>query len=206
MNFLSILIVLAISCASLQQQRENKTAPPQRKELQLNIPKGIWEPIFFKAVNERAKLSDLKTLRRALPEQDFEVRVWHGFGLTLLEGFVLKRTHGKWSALYLDGISPGMPRNQYQRILRAPKSGWNASWDQLEDAGILILPDASAVGCSAMDEDGMSYVVEFNRDRVYRTYMYDNPDDAKCDEAKRMIKIGNIIAEEFGVSEMARNE
>ena len=54
-----------------------------------------------------------------------------------------------------------------------------------------------------MDLDGMSYVVEYNRDGSYRTYMYDNPDNAKCDEAKRMIKIGNMIAEEFNLLIMA---
>ena len=45
--------------------------------------------------------------------------------------------------------------------------------------------------------DGMSYVVEYNSDGIYRTYMYDNPVYAKCGEAKRMIEIGNIIAEDL---------
>jgi hypothetical protein len=49
----------------------------------------------------------------------------------------------------------------------------------------------------------MSYVVEYNRDGIYRTYLYDNPNYAKCDEAKRMIEIGNLIAGEFNVAEMA---
>jgi hypothetical protein len=66
-----------------------------------------------------------------------------------------------------------------------------------------MLPDASAIGCSAMMNDGMSYVVEVKRRGIYRTYLYDNPNYAKCDEAKRMIKIGNIVSEEFGVAEMA---
>jgi hypothetical protein len=43
--------------------------------------------------------------------------------------------------------------------------------------------------------------VEVNKDKAYRTYMYDHPNHAKCDEAKQMLKVGEIIAEEFGVGE-----
>lgn len=53
-----------------------------------------------------------------------------------------------------------------------------------------------------MVEDGMSYVVEVNYDNTYRTYLYDNPSYAACEQAKKMIEIGNTIAEEFGLPEM----
>jgi len=90
--------------------------------------------------------------------------------------------------------------------LQAPKSGWEMCWQRLEEAGILTLPDASAIGCSTMVIDGMSYVVEFNNKGTYRTYLYDNPSYAKCNEAKQMIKVGSVISEEFGVPEMGTNE
>jgi len=48
-------------------------------------------------------------------------------------------------------------------------------------------------------EDGKGYVVETNHDYVYRTYQYSNPDKEKLKEAKQMIKIGEIIADEFGL-------
>ena len=208
MKELALLIVLITSCSSLPQPQGKKTTPaPERKELQLDIPKDGWEPIFFKSINKRANISNLKTLRAdTLPENDLEVRIWHGFGLTALEGFVLKRAAGQWSAIKLEGIHPGLPQSEYQKILAAPKSGWELSWQRLEEAGISTLPDASAIGCSAMMNDGMSYVVEFKRRGIYRTYLYDNPSYAKCDEAKQMIKIGNIVSEEFGVPEMATND
>ena len=136
-----------------------------------------------------------------MPDDDLEVRVWHGFGLTALEGFVLKRTAGEWSAIHLDG-NPNLPCSEYEKKLQTPKSGWELCWRRLEEAGILTLRDASAIGCSAMINDGMSYVVEFNSNGTYRTYLYDNPDYAKCKEAKQMIAIGNIISEEFDVAEM----
>ena len=110
---------------------------------------------------------------------------------------------GQWSAIHLDGVTRNVATNESKRNLQSPKSGWDACWQQLQDAGILTLSDAAAIGCSAMVNDGMSYVVEYNRDGIYRTYLYDNPDYAKCNEAKRMINVGNIISEEFGVPEMA---
>jgi hypothetical protein len=205
MKVFLVLVALTASCSSLPQSQDNKPTPVQvRKEVQLNVPKDTWEPIFFKAIDERARLSNLKTLRStALPDGDLEVRVWHGFGLTALEGFVLRRAAGDWSAIHLDGVTRNVASAESQKNLQAPKSGWEACWQRLQDAGLLTLPDAAAIGCSAMVNDGMSYVVEYNREGIYRTYMYDNPDYAKCDEAKRMIAIGNLISEEFGVPEMA---
>jgi hypothetical protein len=196
-----------MSCSFLSSPQSKRVTPaPKRKELQLNIPKATWEPIFFRAIDERAKRSRLETLRSAaFPGDDFEVRVWHGFGLTLLEGFVLKRAGAQWSAIHLRGITRNMPSQEFQQTLQPPRSGWDKSWQRLQDAGILSLPDAFAIGCSPMDVDGMSYVVEYNRDGIYRTYMYDNPENAKCDEAKRMIEIGNMIAEEFNLLIMRTN-
>lgn len=52
----------------------------------------------------------------------------------------------------------------------------------------------------------MSYVVEINKDQKYRTYLYDNPSEAKCSEAKQMLEIARIIAEEFDLSEDALGE
>jgi hypothetical protein len=199
------MIVFAASCSSLHQAPGTKETPsPGRKELRLDIPKDTWEPIFFKSIDERARIANLKTLRAAsLPHDDLEVRVWHGFGLTALEGFVLKRAAGEWSAIHLEGIHPNLLRSEYEKKLQTPKSGWELCWRRLEETGILTLPDGSAIGCSPMINDGMSYVVEFNSNGIYRTYLYDNPDYAKCKEAKQMIAIGNIISEEFDVAEMS---
>jgi hypothetical protein len=203
-KILIAIVALAASCSSLPRSQDNKATPAStRKDFQLNIPKDTWEPIFFKEIDERAKLGNLKTLRAPLPNDDLEIRVWHGFGLTALEGFVLKRTAGQWAAVHLDGIIRKLASTESQHNLQAPKSGWDACWHRLQDAGVLSLPDAAAIGCSTMINDGMSYVVEYNYEGTYRTYMYDNPDYSKCIEAKRMIQIGNLISEEFGVAEMA---
>ncbi len=180
---------------------------PPTSEFKLKVPNDTWEKIFFESINERARIAHLGTLRVALPKDDLELRVWNGFGLTALEGFVLRRHNGEWSAIHLDGIHSGLPKREYQKQLSAPKSGWDNVWRKLLEMGVTTLPDAAEIGCSTGALDGMSYVVEFNYELTYRAYLYDNPSYARCEQAKRMIRIGNFIADEFGVPEMAtRNE
>lgn len=47
--------------------------------------------------------------------------------------------------------------------------------------------------------DGISYVVETNLNRKYRTYRYGNPQFSSCEEARRILTIESILAEEFGL-------
>jgi hypothetical protein len=43
--------------------------------------------------------------------------------------------------------------------------------------------------------------IKINKDRAYRSYLYDNPQHAPCREAKQILVVGDIIAEEFGLIE-----
>ena len=45
----------------------------------------------------------------------------------------------------------------------------------------------------------VSYVVETNVNRKYRTYRYGNPNLANCDEANRILLIETILSEEFQI-------
>ena len=90
---------------------------------------------------------------------------------------------------------------QSKAALAAPRSGWEAAWGRLEGAGILTLPDAEAVNCNSRGLDGTYYIVETNVNATYRTYMYANPDPPKCREARQMVEISRIIAEEFNLPE-----
>lgn len=162
-----------------------------------------WEDIYFEEIIEREKISKLRRLKsKSFPEDDLEIRVWSGFGITALRGFLLKRIAGEWSAVDLDWEV--FKNSKGKRDLKpldkkfdVPNSGWDAAWQKLVDAGILTLPDAEKIDCRGGALDGMSYVVEYKFRNTYRTYMYDNPNYAKCNEAKQMVKINRIIAEEF---------
>jgi hypothetical protein len=85
-----------------------------------------------------------------------------------------------------------------QESLGPPKSGWEAAWKRLTDAKILTLPDGS-VNCKTEVLDGIGYVVETNVNRKYRTYRYGNPSLATCDEAKQIVRIEAILADEFQI-------
>jgi len=162
-----------------------------------------WEDIYFEEIIEREKISNLKKLKsKVLSEDDVEIRLWSGFGITLLRGFIFKRTSGEWSAINL-GWEVSENRQGKRDVkpvdteLDAPKSGWNAAWQKLVDNGVLSLPDAEKINCKGGGIDGMSYIVEYKVKNTYRTYLYENPNHANCDEAKRMLEINKIIAEEF---------
>jgi hypothetical protein len=191
--------------SNVMQNKASSTIAQENNKFQAIIPKATWEKIFFEGINERVKSSKLKSLRsKALPKGDLEIRIWSGFGISLLEGFVLKRSAGEWSAIDLDWEVTEKSNGkrdikQVDKKLDVPKSGWEAAWQKLVDAGILTLPDPEDSNCRGDTVDGMSYVVEYNFNNTYRTYMYDNPEVAikDCPEYKPMLKINQIIAEEF---------
>lgn len=172
----------------------NVPLPPPEK-----IPVWRWEEDYFKEINARARFSRLLPLKsKIIAHGDLEVRIWSGFGLTLLQGTILERTGGRWSAKRLAGAAPGDRRERTDENLPEPTSGWERLWAGLQDAGVLILPSVEKINCPAVPvSDGFSYVLEYKVEGEYRTYMYDNPDMAACDEAKRMTRIIEIIIEEF---------
>ena len=177
------------------------------QEVRLVVPRASWEPIFFRDINSVAGLSGQTDLRKtALAEGDVEVRVWSGFGLEPLQGVTLRCVAGRWSAIHVKADKYYEPEKADRRELRPPKSGWEAVWQRLTNAGILTLPDASEVNCSVDGLDGMAFVVETNANNTYRTYKYGNPMLADCNEAKRIMEIGDTLYEEFGLGEQNKSQ
>jgi hypothetical protein len=177
---------------------------PANQEVRLIIPHASWEPIFFSSINSVSRLSGQTDLRKTeLAEGDVEVRVWRGFGLESLEGITLRRVGSRWSAIRVKADNYYEPEKVDRKELRPPKSGWDAVWRHLADAGILTLPDGSEVNCSGDGIDGMSFVVETSASNTYRTYKYGNPMLAECNEAKQIIEIYFTLYEEFGIEEFS---
>jgi hypothetical protein len=168
------------------------------QEVRQIIPKTHWEPDFFRSLDEYTKRVNLPRLRTVvLPQDDLEVRLWFDALPERIDGVILRRTANQWAAIYLLGKQPGFQIKQ--QVLAAPKSGWEATWNRLVNAGILTLPDASEVQCKSEALDGIGYVVETNVNKTYRTYRYGNPQLAKCNEARQMVEIANIMEEEFSL-------
>ncbi len=202
---IKIGIVLAlISCpvyVSLLVERPLGTTLSQKEPRMPSIThEKAWEPIFFEEINERAKLAKLGNLRRAtLPKDDLELRVWIGFGVIPLEGIIIRRRSGRWSALHLRSLTPHLARHNYEKALGVPKSGWDPLWQHLVREGILTLPDSSELKDDVLVMDGESFVIEVNKGGSYRTYKYSNPDLQKWPEAKRITEIVQTILNEFDI-------
>jgi len=222
-SLISIFVFLC-SCTFATSQSNQTTELPKREkdnnsqlssnsQLNKNIQANSFDnliaenvkSVFFESVDERCQEAEIKTLRKiALGEDDFEIRVWVGFGLTKLEGFILNQVNGKWSATHIDADFDSKKFSNRNFKLNEPKSGWQNAFQKLIDNDILILPSAESIDCSPMNDDGMSYVVEIKKGSKYRIYMYDNPwadFENKCAEADKMSNIGKIIFDEFGLAE-----
>lgn len=170
-----------------------------RNTLKVDLPNADWVEIFFEEIDERTKVAKFKQLRSTiLPDDDLEVRVWIGFGLSPLEGFILRRTKGRWSGLYVPPFDPEAVCAIPTRSI-TPKSKWSQLWERLTSEGILVLPDSSELGNVIPAPDGESCVVEINFGGRYRAYEYGNPTDQKAPEAKRIAAIVETLFKEFGI-------
>lgn len=89
--------------------------------------------------------------------------------------------------------------------LGPPKSGWHVLWNDLVEAGILTIPDNSQARCPIEALDGVSYIVETNVSRKYRTYAYSNPQLMQCPEAKQIVKVEQILGNEFSLDQAKLN-
>ncbi|MBX7170528.1 MAG: hypothetical protein K1X72_06190 [Pyrinomonadaceae bacterium] len=171
---------------------------------QIILPNSRWEQIFFNGtedrkfgtINQTANLGGLMELRKTIVKKgNLEIRIWRGFGREPLEGVVFKQTDNHWSGLHL--IETDIDKVEVEN-LSPPKSGWESFWQQLVDKEILTLRDSSEIKCGEAGIDGVSYVVEINQNKIYRTYMLSLSDyDGNCHEVKQIEDISSLIGEEF---------
>jgi hypothetical protein len=75
---LPIALLLA-TCSSHVPETDQKKETPvtaQDEAFRVMVPKETWAPIFFEAINERATIAKLPSLRAAaLPKDDLETRI-----------------------------------------------------------------------------------------------------------------------------------
>ena len=170
----------------------------------VNIIQPLARPdsLFFEGrnqltgINDATKLGDLPELRKVhLRKDDIEIRVWRGFSLDPLEGVILSRTDGEWSALHIKTDNCCRFEKATVEPLYRPKLGWSAFWKMLDEKEILTIPQSSENECDKPGIDEIGYVVEINQGMNYRNYFY--PQSGKCREAKQTKEIGEIIGLEF---------
>lgn len=172
-------------------------------EFKRDVPHATWEPIFFRSIDELTRKIHWKPLRSAPVGADsLEVRVWIGFGLVPLQAYRLRREGDHWSAEHIiDSVERAAAADVHAAV---PKSGWPALWRELDQLGLLTLPDSSALPPpEELVADGESYVVEINTGNTYRTYQYGNPQFQRWPEAKKIVRIIDILQRELAASAKA---
>ena len=151
-------------------------------------------------------LSDLQSLD--LQKDDLEIRVikFASFNERNIN-FQLTKIDGKWFANLIEKIIDkkdlaikNPPEKVLQRKLNEPKSGWENLYQKLVSEEILTLPNGAEVGNEPCP-DCEVFIVESKVKDNYRVYNYHSPEDFKdVREAQQLVKIINIISEEFGLN------
>src|SRR5688572_3311851 len=192
---MKLLLLLLLFLGGCRPAPDNQVIPLSSP----TPPPELTPPEFIsRDIDRVAKLAGLLPLNTTNQVQgDVEVRVWYGFGLFVLEGFVIKRNNTQWSAFHLkaDHHSADYMKRVARIQLAAPKSGWDHCWQRLTDTGILTLPN----GTDLADPDGEGFYVETMAGGSYKNYMYHSPAYSESPNAKRMLAIGDIISTEFGL-------
>ena len=148
---------------------------------------------FARAYGRSAGLSDLSKGTKAANE--LEVRLWYGFGLTGVDGFVLRRMGDRWTG---ETVTPIGRTTCYERR-PTRQADWGVIWQQVRGSGLAGLPPKPSRDPKRLVLDGYSYVLEWWEGGRYRTFVYDNPDVFKTDEDLRMILIVRQLLGAAGV-------
>ena len=182
----------------VNQPTEVELAFSKDERLVFVFDENHWEWFFFKKIDAVTRLtgeSELRTTTLKIDETD--ARIWWGFNRESVQGIFLKHIDGQSSAIHVKANFHNGADDWTRDELNPPKSGWDATWNQLVAAGIANLPDASQTACGESGLPGM-VVVETRIDNNYRSYLYPNSTLRKCGDAKHLIEITQIILNEFG--------
>ena len=187
MKLLPLLLLLFSACSVASLNRTaSYPSPPERRV----------NEFVSSDVDRIARIGGLPPLKTAsLAPTDAEIRIWYGLGLFPLEGFAMRRTGDHWFAFNLKAYDYRESNRVRLLQLAAPKSGWEACWQRLVNAGVLNLPN----GTEAPDPDAQGFYVEVSNNGAYRNYQYNSPEYSESPNAKRMLAIGDIISDEFGL-------
>jgi hypothetical protein len=156
------------------------------------------EDLLLEFARAHARSAGLPDLRKspASPD-DVELRLWHGFGLTGVEGLVLRRTQWCWSAERIVAITQ---TDCYERRSTPRSADWLIVWRQVETMDLAALPSKPPRDPMKIVTDGYSYVIELKTGAIYRSFVYDNPNVFRTPEDRAMVAITTHLLDAAGVS------
>lgn len=156
-----------------------------------------------RSIAAQVGLVDLRRVR--LPKGDEELRLWD-YGWTV-EGVILRRRSGKWSAERLSahwkGKGPLRLVASKPRRVSEPPEGWSAFWKRANALRAWTLPDQSELPPlkeRPMVTDGHSMEVETQRGGTYRAYFYVNREFWKQGPASdRVVALDELLLRRFRI-------
>ena len=194
-----LVLMFLTNCPSDTEVPNTKSGP-----IKIIIPKREFGDLK-KAVDWGASQGSLGVLRKKrFGPDDFEARIWisEGVGKRVgTSGIALLKERRKWSATYVDRMF--LNDMTHENRSAVPRSEFEVLWRKLERAGITELPDSRDLKDYEGEKylDSYQYVIEYNKDGVYRVYSYYAPGGDRHEQSRRVCVIGDIIASEFGLEE-----
>lgn len=191
------LLITSITCSSDKNRDFNTSysSPIDHQEPTQNQYQKSWEKIYFGEIIERIKGTDVKNLKDlVLPPNSKEIRIWAGFDTSPLRGIIIQQNNRVWSASYVPPLDSSNSSRNSQK-LSLPKSGWEFLWKELQNLGIMTLPDPMDI--AQIDE--RSVVIEVKTSDLYRTYKYSGVNNSKETNYKKVLEICNFLTNQFGV-------
>jgi len=105
MKSMKLIFVATLLLSACSKAEPDRVSTPANNTVTPTSKNGI-EAILQDETDRVATLAGLGKLgSSSLGNDDVEVRVWFGFGLFPLEGFVMSRRAGWWSAFHLKADS-----------------------------------------------------------------------------------------------------
>lgn len=201
---ISFVFGVLFGCSSAQNKQINKSNYTINDNKQTNIndkqpPKKEVDDDseLLKYLYDKTKdySEELPIQKNKYKEQDIEVRVWLTYEVESIKRIIIKKKSGKWSAKYLSTKN----KRTKEVNLGNPKSGWELFWKHLEEQKISSNLDDSLVGAVEPFEESEEVIIESFVEGLYRHYSYNAPRFSENDEGKRVVKILEIISNEFGI-------
>lgn len=176
---------------------------------------------YTSTTSEAAGIGELRESQ--LPEGQQEIRIWLGFGLSLVDRMMRLQVspsgavRGEVLGHYSSDLSSEETAEFQQKLLAGcinlregkdeavctatfgQEPDWQAIYQKLLKLGLLDLPDESALPTRTHVKDGVSMVVELRNGSRYRAYQYSNPSFSSEPQAisanKIMKAVNQVIAD-----------
>jgi hypothetical protein len=154
---------------------------------------------FYTSTKVKQKYLGLDSLESGF--DGLQIRIWYDdVYITRQKLLVIIYKQGNWAANFFATKGGATLSKESDKLI--PKMGWINFSNKFLSYNVLTLPNGDDIdNCGSGGGDGSTFNVEIATQKHYRYYGYWEPQDYKdkCQEAKNMNDILNLIAHEFDI-------